>query len=90
MWLQYKLAEWEKNDNYCDQVKSKSIHGVGRMLLDVMDLYTFDFLMCECQQVKWTMIARDKTATLHNRSVRRGKDSSISSWRKNIIDRNWN
>ena len=42
-----KLAEWEEDDTYCEKIKIKAPYNKGRRLLDVMDLKTFDFLMCE-------------------------------------------
>ena len=44
--LQTRLAEWEENDDYCEKIKTKPPYNKGRRLLDVMDLETFDFLMC--------------------------------------------
>uniref|UniRef100_A0A3B5A2H4 Extracellular serine/threonine protein kinase FAM20C-like n=1 Tax=Stegastes partitus TaxID=144197 RepID=A0A3B5A2H4_9TELE len=40
-----KLAEWEKNPNYCDTVKQTPPYSQGTRLVDLIDMVILDFLM---------------------------------------------
>ncbi|ELU08369.1 hypothetical protein CAPTEDRAFT_181850 [Capitella teleta] len=39
-----RLAEWEKDDSYCDHVVATPPYDKGRRLLDLIDMAVFDFL----------------------------------------------
>uniref|UniRef100_A0AAQ5YA72 FAM20 C-terminal domain-containing protein n=1 Tax=Amphiprion ocellaris TaxID=80972 RepID=A0AAQ5YA72_AMPOC len=40
-----KLAQWEKNPNYCDSVKQTPPYSQGTRLVDLIDMAVLDFLM---------------------------------------------
>lgn len=39
-----RLADWERDDAYCDHVMATPPYNEGRRLLDLMDMAAFDFL----------------------------------------------
>jgi hypothetical protein len=39
-----RLADWEKDEAYCDHVIATPPYDSGRRLLDIMDMAVFDFL----------------------------------------------
>ncbi|XP_045180919.2 extracellular serine/threonine protein CG31145-like isoform X2 [Mercenaria mercenaria] len=40
----YRKAYWEKNDDLCDTIRNESPYNNGKLLLDMIDAHTFDFL----------------------------------------------
>ncbi|KAK3610100.1 hypothetical protein CHS0354_032196 [Potamilus streckersoni] len=39
-----RKAEWEVDDNYCQEVRKTTPYNNGKMLLDIIDMHIFDFL----------------------------------------------
>ena len=41
---EHDKADWETDETFCETVRHKPLFNNGKMLLDIIDAHTFDFL----------------------------------------------